>query len=447
MSDRLITYEGHLATDEMRAPSDSAHGSIALGLAILLAFFCGLGAWAATAPLNAAIVGEAVVKVAGNRKSIQHFDGGIVRELLVREGDRVAEGDVLIVLDDTEAHAQVEILGQQEMILRAAEARLRAELNDEATITYPLEIASRLNETAVGTVVEAQEREFHSLRIELLGEQQILQERISQLSEQIAGNEAQAAAFREQLQSVNEERESLEDLFSEGLVTKSRLLELERTATGLRAQIAVVDASTAVARQSSIEYALQIEQVSKARRARVTDELAETRAKLLDIAPRLGNARAVLERTEIKAPYTGEVVDLSVHSVGAVVGRGERILDIVPEQTALVVEAKIAVEDIADLRPGMQAEVRFNSYKQRTMPLIHGTVTQISADRLTDERNGYVYYIAEVSVDEAKLAATTEVQLYPGMPAIIMITTRERTALDYLLSPLTASLDRAFKQQ
>ena len=149
----------------------------------------------------------------------------------------------------------------------------------------------------------------------------------------------------------------------------------------------------------------------------------------------------------MRTPYAGKVVDLAVHSVGAVIGRGERLLDIVPENTSLVVEAKVRVEDIADVAPGMLAEVHFTSYKQRVTPLIHGLVSEISADRLTDERTQVPYYVALVDVDATELAASPEIQLYPGMPATVMITTKERTALDYLIGPLASSLERAFRER
>ena len=181
--------------------------------------------------------------------------------------------------------------------------------------------------------------------------------------------------------------------------------------------------------------------------AEVTEKLSDTQAKLADLGPRLTNATEGLGRMEIRAPYAGKVVDLAVFAVGAVIGPGERILDIVPEDTLLVVEARIRVEDIADIGPGMKGEVHFTSYKQRVTPLIHGSVRSVSADRLTDARTQIPYYVAEIDVDSAELAANPEIQLYPGMPATVSITTKERTALDYLIGPLTASLERSFKEK
>jgi epimerase transport system membrane fusion protein len=173
----------------------------------------------------------------------------------------------------------------------------------------------------------------------------------------------------------------------------------------------------------------------------------DTQSKILDIAPQLQNAQTVLDRMTVRAPTEGKVVSLSVHTVGAVVAPGAVIMDIVPELTSLVVQARVAVQDISDLRPGMKAEVRFTSYKQRSTPLIRGTVAEISADRITDEKTLAVYYQTQVNLDPADLAANPEIELYPGMPTTVMVTTEERTALDYFLGPLINSFDHAFKQK
>lgn len=428
-------------------PSDSAKGPIQAGLVILALFFGGLGGWSVVAPLNAAVVGEAIVKVEGNRKSVQHPDGGMVSALRVHEGDRVDAGDVLLVLDDTQARAEFEILSQQLAALQATEARLIAERDGATTITYPEDLLSHQTDATVRTVIDSQQREFDSRRVALQGQRDILEQRLSQMAGQITASEALLATQRDQLQSVVDERASLEDLFKQGLVTKPRMLQLDRSATETKGQIATTEGTIAAARESIGEVTRQITQLQNDRLAEVTRDLSDVQSKMQDVMPRLDNARAGLGRTEVRAPYSGEVVDLAVFAVGAVIGRGERLLDIVPSGTALVVEAKIRVEDIADIAPGMTAEVHFTSYKQRITPLIHGTVSAISADRLTDPRTQIPYYVAEVAVDPAELAKSPEIQLYPGMPATVMITTTARTALDYLIGPLMASLDRSFRER
>jgi epimerase transport system membrane fusion protein len=378
---------------------------------------------------------------------VQHLEGGIVKELRVKDGDRVREGDVLLLLDDTQTRAEFDVLSQQQDLLRATEARLVAELDGAETIAFPEDLLARAGEPSVRAVLDGQQKEFGSRKTALTGEEQILDQRISQLREQIAGNEGQIVSLEQQHKSVVDERAYLDDLFKKGLVTRPRLLQLERSATSLEGEIAKTTAAIASSRQAIEEYTRQIAQVRKTSMSEATRDLSDTRAKLLDVAPRLHNAETTLGRMEVRSPYAGKVVDLAVFSVGGVVRPGETILDVVPEQVDLVVEAKIAVQDISDLRPGMAAEVHFTSYKQRTIPLIHGTVAQVSADRLTDERTGLAYYLAEVSIDRKELAASPEIELYPGMPATVMVTTEERTALDYLLGPIVASLDQSFRQK
>jgi epimerase transport system membrane fusion protein len=426
--------------------SDSASGAIRAGWIILVLFFVGFGGWAMTAPLNGAVVGEAIVKVEGNRKSVQHLDGGVVKKLHVKDGDRVREGDVLLVLDDTQVRAEFDILSQQYAILRATEARLSAELANHDAIRFPAELVDSV-EPYAKTAIDAQRHEFDSRRAAITGEEQILVHRASQLREQIAGNEAQERAYDDQMTSVVGEKESLSDLVKSGLITRPRILQLERTIAGLQGQIAAIRATTASAHQSVAEYTQQIAQVRKSRTTEITKELSDTQSKLLDVLPRLHNAKVSLGRMQIRSPYAGEVVGLSVFSVGGVIGRGEKILDVVPDQTALIVEARVRVEDISDLRPGMPAEVHFTSYKQRIIPLIRGSVAQVSADRLTDERTGISYYLVAVDVDMEDMAASPEIKLYPGMPATVMITTQERTALDYVLGPLVQSFDQAFREK
>ena len=425
------------------APSDSARGPIFAGLAILALFFGAFGGWAILAPLNAAVMGEAVVKVEGNRKSVQHLGGGIVRQLLVSEGDSVAAGDVLVILDDTTSRAELNVLEQQATTLQAMEARLVAERDGAAEITFPAELDKSGSEAAI----RAQSQEFESRRAALQGETRILNERAAQLGEQIAGSEAQVASLQGQLTSVRDERASLQKLFDDGVVPRTRLLQLERTASGIEGQIASLVAAIGSGRAAISENEQRVLQLGLDRMAEVNRQLADVQSRLLDLTPRLSAARAALDRMEIRAPYGGRVVDLAVFSVGAVIGPGERVLDIVPEAPSLVVEARIRVEDIADIAPGMVAEVHFTSYKQRVTPLIHGRVADISADRLTDQRTQMPYYVAHVAVDAEELAASPEIQLYPGMPATVMITTEARTALDYLVGPLFASLDQSFRQR
>lgn len=428
-------------------PDESLRKYSVAGWIILAVFFGGFGAWAATAPLNGAVVAEAVVKVEGNRKSIQHLDGGIVREVKIKEGDTVKAGDVLIVLDDVRARSDFDVFSQQQMVLRATEVRLTSELNGATSLAPPPDIAAQLTDPEMKTVWTSQLQQFRTRRAALEGQRQVLNERINQLRAQIVGNEQEVVSFKQQIESVRKELTDIMPLVEKGLITQPRRLQLERTGFGLEGQIASTTAEIARARQAIAEQTQQIAQLDNDRMTEVTKELRDTQAAFLEVTPRVTNARSSLGRMDIKSPYSGQIVGLNVFATGAVIRPGENILDIVPSDDALTIEARVAVEDISDVHPNTVAEVHLTAYKQRITPMVHGDVIQVSADRLTDERTGVPYYTALVRINRDELAALPGVKLYPGMPAQVMIPTVERTALDYLLGPLTQSFNTAFRQR
>ncbi|TIX56553.1 MAG: HlyD family efflux transporter periplasmic adaptor subunit, partial [Mesorhizobium sp.] len=224
-------------------------------------------------------------------------------------------------------------------------------------------------------------------------------------------------------------------------------LELDRSASDLQGLIDENLGAIAGSRQTKAELESQIAQLSNERRAKLSAMMIETQSNLADLVPKMFAAQAAMDRAEVRAPYDGQVMDLSVFSIGAIVAPGQTILDIVPTQNSLIVQAQVRVEDISSLRSDMTAEVRFTSYKQRSIPIIHGHVTRISADRITDSKTGLPYYVADIAVDPAELAAAPQISLYPGMPASVMIVTEERTALDYILGPLVTSFHTAFRQK
>src|SRR6266566_441543 len=427
------------------APSDSIRRVALAGWLIIALFFGGIGSWAATAPLNGAVVGNAVVKVDGNRKSVQHLDGGIVKELRIKEGDKVGAGDTLIVLDETQARAEYDILSQQYVVLRATEARLLTELDHGSELVMPED--RKTQDSYFKSVWNGQISQFESRRAAIEGQRSVIREKINQLGSQIVGAQAQVKSFTDQITSVRAEAENIKPLVERGLIARPRILQLERSAFGLEGQIADANANIAKARQAIAEQQQQMAQLDNDRMADITKDLRDTQAKMLEVLPKSMNAKAVLGRMEIRAPYSGRVVALTVFSVGGVIQRGEKILDIVPDQDLLTIEAQIAVEDISDIKPNMRAEVHLTAYKQRIVPIIHGDVIQVSADRLTDPKTNNPYYVAFVRVDEDELAAMPNIKLYPGMPATVMIPTIQRTAFDYLVGPLVMSFNHSFRQK
>ena len=429
------------------APSDSIKRIALVGWLIIAVFFGGIGAWAATAPLNGAVVGNAVVKIDGNRKSVQHLDGGIVKELRIKEGDKVNAGDILVVLDETQARAEFDVFSQQYVVLRATEARLLTELDHGAELAMPDDLKGRPEDGYIKSVWTGQVSQFESRRAAIEGQRSVIREKINQLESQIVGSGAQVKSYTDQITSVKAEAENIKPLVERGLIARPRILQLERTAFGLEGQIADANANIAKARQAIAEQQQQIAQLDNDRMADVTKDLRDTQAKMLEVIPKAMNAKAVLGRMEIRSPYAGRVVALTVFSVGGVIQRGEKILDIVPDQDSLTIEAQIAVEDISDIRPNMRAEVHLTAYKQRIVPMIHGEVIQISADRLLDPKTNNPYYVAFVQVDQAELAALPNVKLYPGMPATVMIPTVQRTAFEYIVGPLVMSFNHSFRQK
>jgi HlyD family type I secretion membrane fusion protein len=416
----------------------------------LLAFFGLLGGWAAFAPLNGAVVSQAVVKVDGNRKTVQHLDGGIVRDLRIREGDHVKAGDVIIVLDDSQARAEFNVYAEQQLTLRATEARLLAELSHAGELKPPSDIATRLSDPDVTTIWNGQVKQFESRRAALSGQHQVIAEKIREVESQITGANQQVAAYARQRDSTQKEIDLISPLAEKGLITQPRLLQLQRSLFALNGQIESTRSSAAALNQSIAEQKQQANRIDSDWMADTSRELHDTQSRLLEVTPKLTNAQAVLGRTVIRSPYTGKVVGLSVFSVGAVIQRGDRILDVVPDNDNLTIEAQIPVDAISDVRPGMAAEVRLTAYKQRVTPTIAGKIIQVSADRLTEQRTGNGYYTALVQVDPKDMARLPQVRLYPGMPATVMIPTVSRTAFDYLvspLSPLTMSFETAFRQK
>jgi membrane fusion protein, type I secretion system len=274
-------------------------------------------------------------------------------------------------------------------------------------------------------------------------------EKIAQLEAQITGGQAQAKAYRAQLESVKKERDDIDPLVKRGLIAQPRYLQLERSGAGLEGQEADALANIAKSRQAIAEQMQQMAQLDYDRMTEVSKDLRDTQAKLLEVIPKLSNAKAVLGRMEIRTPYTGYVVALTAFSVGGVITKGDKILDVVPEQESLVIEAQIPVDDISEVHPNMRADVHLTAYKARITPVVRGTTTLVSADRLTDKRgdNPYSYYTALVSVDQSDLEALPNVRLYPGMPATVMFPTVERTAFNYVVGPLVMSFNRAFRHR
>ena len=435
------------AIDEDLRVDPSARGSIIAGAIIMLVFFVGLGGWAAVAPLSSAVIAPAVVKVEGNRKSVQHLEGGIVRQVHVQEGDRVSAGQVLITLDDMPVRGSVNLLSKQHLELRAQQTRLLSEQSGAQAIAFPDDLQARRFEPEVARILEVQTGFFNTRRSVLAGQIAVMQQKIVQTREQIVGTERQLTAQRQQLASIRGELKGLQELFRQGYVPRQRILELERGAAAFEGDVGQSEVNLVRLRQSIEELDLQIAQFRADRAAEIAASLRDVEVRLIDVEPRLEVSRAMLKRTTITAPVSGIVVGLSAFTVGGVIAAGERIMEIVPDHGDLSVEATLNVEDHKDVQAGMAVEVHLVAYKQRSSPIVQGTVQQVSADRLTDNRTGAGYYLAKVKVRKGPGTLPEDARLLPGMPVLVVIPTGERTALDYLVRPLTDAFNRGLREK
>ncbi|MES0127796.1 HlyD family type I secretion periplasmic adaptor subunit [Mesorhizobium sp. M0029] len=327
MSDGALTYRnlsgetGILAPDSIRVPA-------CVGLLIIIAFFAIFGGWAAFAPLNGAVLADAVVKVEGNRKSVQHFDGGTVKEIRVKDGDIVKAGDVLVVLDDTHARSEFNLYSQQYALLRATDARIRAELDGHEAVAFPKDITAE-HQAYLQDAMANQIADLGSQRASMAGAKQILQKRIAELDEQIDGKQARVESFRAQLKSTIDEKAGLNKLLKAGLTTRTRVLELDRSASDLQGLIDQTLGDIAGNRQSKAELESQIAQLTNERRAKLSTMLIDAQSNLADLVPKMFAAQTTVDRAEVRAPYDGQVMNLTVFSTGAIVAPGQTILDIV----------------------------------------------------------------------------------------------------------------------
>lgn len=416
------------------------------GLLVLLFGFGAFAVWASVAPIDGAAVAPGVLAVESTRKTVQHFEGGIVEEILVHEGDHVEKGQVLIRLDDTEASAQLEIVRSQYLALLAREARLIAERDGNEDIQFPEELLQERRDARIEEAIDGEQRVFRARRKALAGEKDVLKQRVEQLEEQIRGLEAQAETKLKRIELYQEEIDGLKELFKKGLGDKSRLREWERLVAELEGERAEHQATIAATRVRITETELQIVQLDRQQNTEVTSQLREVETRLADLSERQRALRKTLERTEIVAPVSGSVVAVNLHTIGGVVRPGEALLDIVPMDETLIVEAQVSPVDIDRVFPGLNADLRMSAFNARTTPTIPGKVLTVSADSLTEERSGMSYFLARVKVTPEGMEKLEGKVLQPGMPVQVMIITGERTFLEYLMQPITDIFATAFRE-
>jgi len=425
---------------------ENARRLVWTGLIVIAVAFLGVGGWMAAAPLSGAVIAPGVVKVDTNRKTVQHQEGGIVKKILVRDGDRVKIGQTLIVLDDVRVDAALDQTRAQLDAELARNARLTAEGSLAAGVVFPKELSPRLGEPRVADLMRKETALFAVRRGVLNSQIELLRGQIHETQEEMAALAEQQRADDNAIRLQKEELAANEALTKDGFVSKTRLLTLQRGVAEYEAKKGEAQADLAKARQKVSELELRILTLRNDSMKQATDEIKDSTSRVFDLQERMRSSRDAADRQLIAAPVSGIVVDLKVTTVGAAVGPREPLLDIVPEDPDLIVEAHVRPEDINYVHSGSEADVRLTSFKQRITPVVTGTLVYVSPDRLADKANSAPYYVAHVKIGAQALREAGDLNLQAGMPAEVFVKTTARTPLQYLFDPVTGYIRRAMRE-
>lgn len=433
------------AIPEAAAAPVSARGTIMVGLAIVVTTFFGAGVWASTAPLASAVTAPGTVVYAGKRRSVQHLEGGIVKTPHVREGQEVKAGDLLLTLDPTQSDAMLARIRNQLDLSLALQARLRSEQLGKESIAFAPDLLARRGEETVAQALDGQELEFDERRKTILGTVDLLNQKVGQLDRTIEGLRAQQLSKERQVNLIREELGSLEGLLRKGLTNRSRILELQRGAAQLDGDIGDITSQIGRAEQQISESRMQTIQVRQQFREDVVAELRAAESSGADLQQQYLVAKDVQGRMEIRAPQSGTVQNLVATTVGGVVGAGQLLMEIAPKNGEFLVEAQVSPLDIDNVSIGQAAEVRFSALDLRTTPVVMGKVVSRSGDQI-ESANRAPYFRVQVETPPEEMNKLSGRQLQAGMPAEILIQTRERTLIDYLTKPLTDQLARGMNE-
>jgi epimerase transport system membrane fusion protein len=417
-------------------------GILGSGLLVLA-----IGVWVALAPLSGAVIGLGFVKVDMNRKTVQHQEGGIVGEILVRDGSKVEAGQTLLVLKDVRVDAGNDAARTQLDVELAKAARLSAEQTGARVVAFPPELTARGSDPRVAELLRHETSVFRVRREALTNQIVLIRNQVSEARDEIKARNAQMKADDEGLKFQREELAQNRSLAEQGFVSKARLLVLQREAAQYESRRAEGAAQLAFAQQKVSDLDLRAETLRSTFEQGASNELRQSTATLFDLRERLRPALDAEQRQRITAPISGEVVDLKVTSVGAVIAPRDTILDIVPVNPVLLVEARVRPEDINFVRVDAPADVRLTAFRQRITPTVEGKVTYLSADRLVDKISNVPYYVVHVRVSSDALRKAGGLKLQAGMPAEVFIQTTSRNALEYLLDPVLGFMQRSLREQ
>lgn len=433
------------------APVKGAHRSIRLHLRFAIAAVVllagGIGGWAATTELSGAVIAMGQLVVDSNVKKIQHPFGGVITELNVRDGDRVQAGDILVKLDGTETRANLAIVSKALDELYAVQARDDALRDGAASVSFPPDLMSRVDDAATAELMKGERRLFETLVSAADGQKAQLKEQVAQLDEQVRGMEKQLEAKAKEIDWSAQELVGIRDLWKKKLVDFARVTTAERDAARLEGEHGALMSAIAETKGKVAEMQLRILQVDEDMRTDVGKELADVRGKISELVEKKVAAEDRLQRLDIRAPQSGVVHELEFHTVGGVIQPGATIMGVVPDTDALTAEIRIAPPEIDQLHVGQKAILRFLSFNQQTTPELNAELTLVSADVTTDPKTGANYYTARVKVAEADTTCLAGLKLMAGMPVEVFVQTSARTVISYLVRPIKDQVERAFRER
>lgn len=434
------------ATDDV-LPFLHTHRVVWLGGSIVAIFFFGFVGWASVAPLQSAIVAPGTVITESHRKLIQHLEGGIVKEILVQDGQTVRAGQALVRLDNTQAATVLQQIQDEQDELAAQEARLVAERDGNPVIHFPPELLARASEPKVAESILGEQTAFENQKASLSQQIAILNEKKDENSRAIEGFQSQITAEDTQIGLIQREADAVGKMVAKGLEPTAKLLDLQRTQADIEGARGDMVQKIAQQKLDSGEDDIQMINLKSQQLEDVIKDLRDVQGKRFDLNDRIQGARDMLQRTTLIAPVDGRVVNIQVHAKGAVIKPGEPVLEIVPVHDHLEVEAHLRPQDADEVRVGMTAKVDLSAYKARRLPMMTGTVTYISADTLEETHSGQPYFLAHVSVDGSILKDHPDARIIPGMPVEVELQTGSHTALNYFLEPIRDVMNKGMREK
>lgn len=417
------------------------------GYLVILATFGGFGVWSTFVRLDRAVISPGVITAESSRKTVQHFEGGMVQNILVKDGQNVAAGDVLLRIDPLQSRASADVYRNQLDAALILEARLRAEQDQLAEPDIPADIIARRSEPSIQRLILDQNNQLAERRKSLQSQIDLIAARVTQLRTEMSGLAVEKASVQQQVGFIQQELEGLRSLHEKNLIPLSRLLVMERERTRLEGVIGRSVAETAKAENAIAEAAIQTVQLKQKVQETVTAQLLETRQKIAELREKLLVAEDVLKRHEVRASHGGVIQGLKVFTIGQVIRSGEPLMEIVPTSDRLVISVQFSPNDLEAVHEGMRAEVKFPTFQTRRTPTIFGLVKTVSRDRLIDETTKQAYFSGIVEIHEHDVPGDVKPRLLAGLPAEVIVSAGERTALDYMLTPFFEAMGHAFRER